>query len=620
MTVTRPRSTEVDAYIFIKETLRELRWDTRNPSRTPDGKVFTQNECLEDPIIRAALERDRPENIVKFAETGYWVIEAKRDQKWLSKAVDEAEDYARRIHAQSGVTAPFITGVAGNESTGYLMETRYLVGNTYRPVTFNGKSATSLLSPDTLKTILDSGPDVADVPVDEAQFLSTAERINALLHLGAINKNWRARVMAALLLSLIEDTPPNVDAAPSVLIAEINARAKRLLSQEGKSEFFGYIAINLPTTEDNHVKFKTALVKTIQELRKLNIRSAMNSGTDVLGKFYEVFLKYGNGAREIGVVLTPRHITEFAVDVIGVDAQDVVLDPTCGTGGFLVAAFDAVKKKANSAQVTDFRLNNILGVEQDAEIVALALVNMIFRGDGKSKIVEGNCFQKNVVRDDRGKATYAPKVPTAEQAMVTRVLMNPPFALKSSDEKEYRFVDHALRQMQDGALLFAILPYPTMVRSNQYLAWRRDSLLRNNTLISVITFHRELFYPADIYPLAMVVKKGIPHPPEQHVLWLRALNDGLSKHKRKRLPNPRTPNDFPLIRPILKAFVADQHYPVPNIPRFQRAAPIDFNDPHLELVSENYLTDEPIGVNDIQAGMADVLRDAMSALLAEGRS
>jgi hypothetical protein len=200
-------------------------------------------------------------------------------------------------------------------------------------VAFNGKSATSLLSPDTVRRVIESGPELADVPVDEAQFLVAAQKINAFLHLGAINKNMRARVMAALLLSLIEDVPPNVDAAPSVLIAEINARAKRILAQEGKADFFTYIAINLPTTEDNHVKFKTALVQTIKQLRKLNIRSAMNSGTDVLGKFYEVFLKYGNGAREIGVVLTPRHITEFAVDVVGMSAHDVAFDPTCGTGG-----------------------------------------------------------------------------------------------------------------------------------------------------------------------------------------------------------------------------------------------------------------------------------------------
>ena len=618
MATTKPRATEVDAYIFIKETLRELGWDVRNPSRFPSGQVYTQNECLEHPDLQAALKLDRPENVVKISETSYWVLESKRDQRELATAIAEAEDYARRIHKQAGVTAPFISGVAGNHATGYLMETRYLVGRTYRPVTFNGKAATSLLSPESVREVIASGPDLADVPVDEARFLNTAERINEYLHLGAINKNLRARVMAALLLSLVEDTPPNVDAPPSVLIAEINARAERILRQEHKGEFVSYITIALPTTEDNHVKFKTALVRTIQELRKLNIRSAMNSGTDVLGKFYEVFLKYGNGAKEIGVVLTPRHVTEMAVDVVGMTAQDVVLDPTCGTGGFLVAAFDAVKRSASAPQVRNFRLNNILGIEQDAEIVALALVNMIFRGDGKSKIIEGNCFQNNVIKDASGNVTYSRSTPSAEQQAVTRVLMNPPFALKTSDEKEFKFVDHALNQMQDGGILFAILPYPVMVRSGIYEHWRRANLLPNNTLLSVITFHRELFYPADIYPLAIVVKKGVPHPHDNPVLWLRALNDGLAKHKRKRLPSARAGNDFPAVRAVLKPFIADQTHTVPPIPRFQCLAPIDFSDPHMELVPENYLPDIDEQPGDIEAAMTKVLRDATTVLLSRG--
>jgi hypothetical protein len=47
--------------------------------------------------------------------------------------------------------------------------------------------------------------------------------------------------MASLLLSLIEETPPNVDAPPSILITEINARAERVLKTHNKSEFFQYI-------------------------------------------------------------------------------------------------------------------------------------------------------------------------------------------------------------------------------------------------------------------------------------------------------------------------------------------------------------------------------------------
>ncbi|MGI9071934.1 MAG: HsdM family class I SAM-dependent methyltransferase [Bryobacteraceae bacterium] len=171
----------------------------------------------------------------------------------------------------------------------------------------------------------------------------------------------------------------------------------------------------------------------------------MNSGTDVLGKFYEVFLKYGNGAKEIGIVLTPRHITRFAVEAMGVGIQDVVYDPTCGTGGFLVAAFDHVKRKSNPTQLERFKENNLYGVEQEAEVVALAIVNMIFRGDGKNNIIEGSCFQKNIAQDEHGKIKYSARSPFEKQLAVTKVLMNPPFALKASDEKEFKFVDQAAK-------------------------------------------------------------------------------------------------------------------------------------------------------------------------------
>jgi type I restriction enzyme M protein len=81
----------------------------------------------------------------------------------------------------------------------------------------------------------------------------------------------------------------------------------------------------------------------------------MNSSTDVLGQFYEVFLKYGNGAKEIGIVLTPRHITKFAVEAVGISPSDIVLDPACGTGGFLVAAFDYVRQNATKPQLEKFK-------------------------------------------------------------------------------------------------------------------------------------------------------------------------------------------------------------------------------------------------------------------------
>lgn len=246
---------------------------------------------------------ERPEYVIKISETDYWIIEAKRNQNDIGTAVAEAIEYAKSLNNSQNIRATFVSGVAGNEATGYLIQTRFLSGKTFKPVTFNGKEITSLIAPAVAKRITQSGPNVGDIPIDEELFFAKAEKINAHLHLGAINKSARARVMAALLLSLVEDTQPNVNAPPSVLIHEINARAGRVLKKEGKTDFARYIEIALPTTEDNHVKFKTAIVRTIQELNALNIRSAMDSGTDVLGKFYEVFLKYGNGAKDIGIVL-----------------------------------------------------------------------------------------------------------------------------------------------------------------------------------------------------------------------------------------------------------------------------------------------------------------------------
>jgi type I restriction-modification system DNA methylase subunit len=612
----RPVSSEVHAYGFIHEDLKERGWDTRNPSRHPGGRVWTQNECLTDTRLRACLGTNRPENVVKITESVLWVIEAKPEHRQIDRAVEQAIEYAEKVTSGKQFEALFISGVAGNPTDSYVVQTHFRVGRTFRPITLNGKSVTSLISPEIARTVLESGPDIKDVPIDEALFVSKAERINQYLHLGAINKNSRARVMAALLLAIIEDPQPNIDAAPSVLINDINGRARRVLKRESKENFFKYIEIALPPTEDNHAKFKTALVRTIQELNNLNIRSAMNSGTDVLGKFYEVFLKYGNGAKEIGIVLTPRHITKFAVDVVGVTNRDVVYDPTCGTAGFLVAAFDHVRQHYKPQQVNAFKQKGLFGVEQEAEVVALAIVNMIFRGDGKNNIVEGNCFQKNLVRNANG-AEYSPRPPNADKAAVTRVLMNPPFALKSSDEKEYKFVDQGLRQLEDGGVLFAILPYSAMVRPGGYRLWREGSLLKNHTLLSVFTLPPDLFYPIGVHTLGIFVQKGTPHPPDQPVLWVRASNDGLLKSKGKRLPSKRATNDFAAVRDLAKAFLANPALAVPSIERFQKAAPIDFSDSLLELVPENYLDQAPPTPDEVREGIEQVIRDSAAFVVRE---
>src|SRR3989344_3146240 len=386
-------NSEFRAYPFILKSLEDLGWDIRNPLKHADGQVFTQNEALHDKTLKPLLGGGKPENLVKVSEGAYWVIEAKAEHKELATAVREAQqDYADKINTSARVQCPFATGVAGHEDTTFLVETYFFNNTEWERVQINSVDTTGFITREQALEILKSNdPNVKDQEISEELFIEKANAINQILHDGAINKRNRARVIASLLLALVKDDYMPISDDPTTLIADINSRVRSLLSSYSKENFAQEIAISLPTSKDNHKKNRRAIVDCIQELRSINIKSAINSGTDLLGQFYEIFLKYANDSKEIGIVLTPRHVTRFAAEVLNVTENDYIYDPACGTGGFLVSAFDRVKKNSPKS-VPGFKKSNIFGMEQDAEVVGLALVNMIFRNDGSSNIYEGNTF------------------------------------------------------------------------------------------------------------------------------------------------------------------------------------------------------------------------------------
>ena len=619
---------EVEAYEHIRSNLRSLQWIVKNPSLGTGGQVWTQNQCFDHSEIKAALGLLRPENIVKISESLLWIIEAKASRKDLEKAVDEARNlYAKPINALKGasVSAVLATGIAGDEEAGYIARTIIRLGRKWRVVTINGQEATGLLSTDDVRTLMENGgSDIHEFSPPQWLFVSAAERINGLLHVGGINKNDRAKMMAALLLSVV-DQPPNLEASLPVLIGEINARSKAVLTENGKPDFAPFVAILPPTSTTNHVKFKSALVRTLQELLNLNIRSAMNSSTDILGQFYEVFLKYGNGAKEIGIVLTPRHITKFAVEAIGISPTDLVLDPACGTGGFLVAAFDQVRRVGTKRQLERFKQFNLFGIEQESYVAVLAIVNMIFRGDGKHNITEGDCFTTNLQPVPSGGKQLA--IFTKEPAQlgtepITRVLMNPPFALKGAVDREFKFVTRALSLMADGGILFSLLPMGCMFGAGKEKVWRKTELLAHNTLLAVISLPNDLFVPAALKQVvAVIVKKGFTHHKDQPVFWARIANDGHLVVKSKRLPAadfmpPRTaPDDLPKVLLHLRNFLANAGAVSVNEPMIYKTSPIDFDDPLLELLPEAYLDSTTPSAIDLERAMDMMARDAAAFLI-----
>ena len=414
------------------------------------------------------------------------------------------------------------------------------------------------------------------------------------MHNGAINKKSRARVIASLLLALANDVFFRISDDPTTLIEDINARVRSLLRQHGKENFSQEVAISLPTSKDNHKKNRKAIVGCIQELKSINIRSAINSGADLLGQFYEIFLKYANDSKEIGIVLTPRHITRFAAMVTNVNSQDYIYDATCGTGGFLVSALDRVKK-TTPAKIPKFKKSHILGMEQDAEVVGLALVNMIFRGDGNSNIYEGNCFENVFVKSGEvvrkvGIKEHGRKVKKGKKykRFITKTLMNPPFAIA---EEEYRFVDHALLQMVERGLLFAILPTSTMSSTSNgrgEISWREE-MLKRHTLKAVVKLSDDLFLPnAHKGTYAVVIEAHKPHG-NQKVFWA-IMDDGFTMKKAKRLPNDNLPSNYKLIADKLYTWLQRNEEPR-QIRKIINCCEIDLKDETLDCGAEAYLKD-----------------------------
>lgn len=610
----KPKNSEVDAYSYIKDELNKLGWRVKNPARFLDGEVYKQNEALSNTELKSLLVRDMPEAVVMLSDSVCWVIESKRDIHDMPKALDEGlNQYAAKINKSKHIKCAFVSGVAGNDTDGYEVTNLYLKDGKANKILINGIEKTSLLSKDQALHILETNnPRFSDFPeLSEEKFLSTAERINEILHLAAINKSKRARFIAGVILSFTGKTKPNLDKDTKPLVKEINDNIESVLVAKNKRDFFDFISLQLPPNEDNHIKYKRAIVQTYRELEGLDIKSAMNSGNDVLGKFYEVFLKYGNGAKEIGIVLTPRHITQFAVEAMNVTHNDFVFDPTCGTGGFLVSAFDHVKRNSSESQVDNFKINNIFGIEQEDDVVALALVNMIFRGDGRNNIREGNCFQKQINKTVKnGQITGEYSNESSGEKIISKVLMNPPFALKTSDEQEYHFIDYALSQMTDGGVLFAIIPMSVLVEPATE-KWRRNILLKKHTLLAAVTLPEDLFYPVSVGTVGIFIKKGYPHDSHRPVYFARATSDGFLKKKGKRLFDSNSENRLAIVQQELKMFIASPTSKFENVPEFKKTV---FLDPlvDVELAPEAYLDSRLPNKDELESGINQMLRESVA--------
>ena len=119
---------------------------------------------------------------------------------------------------------------------------------------------------------------------------------------------------------------------------------------------------------------------------------------DALGAVYEVLAQRGaNKDVHIGQFFTPENVVNFMVQLADLEFEDIVLDPACGTGRFLIKAMQDMEEKLNDSSernktlyLKKIKSENLYGSDIDSQIAKIAKMNMWVHGDGKSNIYKYN--------------------------------------------------------------------------------------------------------------------------------------------------------------------------------------------------------------------------------------
>lgn len=149
---------------------------------------------------------------------------------------------------------------------------------------------------------------------------------------------------------------------------------------------------------------------------------------DILGTAYETYVaSHLKGER--GQFFTNRLVVNMMVEMLEPRHTDVVLDPACGSGGFLISAFQKVSRDINNSKriaaakqqlVVDFANNSLFGIDISPKLVKVAKANMLLSRDGHTGVVHGNSL---------GKYSELPQniQTSAGKGKATVILTNPPF-------------------------------------------------------------------------------------------------------------------------------------------------------------------------------------------------
>ena len=411
-----------------------------------------------------------------------------------------------------------------------------------------------------LDTFVIKGDDIVDIDeqdiLDERDYLAyfenidletttdeisqCSEKINNVLR--NVDSQKRPTLLSALMICLHSQSSDFKKGyqswRPTTIVNNIPNTVERVLRDEGIEKNRIDILINEISfiNTDKDLTTTDILKDILEELEKKIIPLfGQKTAYDIIGTFYEKFLRYAGIANvKRGVVLTPNHIARLFTELIDMKTDDVILDPACGTGSFLLAGMNKLIQVIENSKTQDkkekiARIKNtqLIGLEKSTTMFTLALSNMLFRGDGKSQIFNEDFFTHqadDIIAHIKNKPTIG--------------FVNPPFGGKDNKDNPTKKEIQFLEKLLDICARYVVIIAPmSMYFSDSNV---REKILSRHRLKCAINMPNDLFQPnAMTHTTVAVFETNIPHTAEYKAVFYDLKEDGFVLSKSKGRTDPK---------------------------------------------------------------------------------
>lgn len=271
---------------------------------------------------------------------------------------------------------------------------------------------------------------------------------------------------------------------------------------------------------------------------QLQMYSLLESDIDVKGRAYEEIV--GSNLRgDRGEFFTPRNICRMAVAMLDPSEKHLILDPACGTGGFLITAMNHVIEKirvaemakwgnkleraeeAIKARVRKFAEHRIVGMDFNPELVKASKMNMVMNNDGAGSLFQANSLESPatwdadlVARRLMGNVDilftnppFGSKIPVTDPAILENYDLGHAWtydkatdrwtktgAVLKSQPPEILFIERCVKFLKPGTGRLAIV-LPDGILGSPGLGYVREWILRNTRILASIDLHPDTFQP-----------------------------------------------------------------------------------------------------------------------------